>query len=110
MKKAQQHQRRQGDVLLNPIATLPEGAQSKPVSGRQIVLAEGEVTGHAHRLIGDVAQWTGSGGKRYVLVREGVTITHEEHDPVPSPVAPGLYEVIQQQEWDLSKQWRRVRD
>ena len=37
---------RQGDLLLVPIAGLPEGAD-RVRSGR-LVLAEGEATGHAH--------------------------------------------------------------
>ena len=97
---------RQGDVLLIPRAA-PEGAQLR--GGDSLVLARGEVTGHAHRLLGPVAAWRGEDGRRYVLVGEGVTITHEEHDPIPAPVPPGWYEVRQQQTW-WADGWRRVRD
>jgi hypothetical protein len=44
---------RQGDVLLSPVAALPEGKVKKPIQpekGTRFVLAHGEVTGHAHAI------------------------------------------------------------
>lgn len=41
---------RQGDVLLVPVAALPAGCTEVPQHGGRIVLAYGEVTGHAHAI------------------------------------------------------------
>jgi len=39
---------RQGDVLLIPIDSVPKGAKSRKKDRGRVVLAYGEVTGHAH--------------------------------------------------------------
>ena len=41
---------RQGDVGLIPVASLPDGAKKVPRDKGRIVLAYGEVTGHAHAI------------------------------------------------------------
>lgn len=41
---------RQGDVLLVPVSRLPEGCTEVPNDRGRIVLAYGEVTGHAHAI------------------------------------------------------------
>ena len=41
---------RQGDVLLVPVASLPAGCVEVPNDKGRIVLAYGEVTGHAHAI------------------------------------------------------------
>src|SRR4030042_3548913 len=105
------NQIRQGDVLL--VATekaLPKGL--KPHN--QVILAEGETTGHAHRLKAkEVYDWNEK-GQRYIHVKgeHPGELSHEEHDPVAAAVVePGVtYRVIPQQEWDLSGQWRKVGD
>lgn len=102
---------RQGDVLLVPVEV------ARPVTARlsqEVVLAYGEVTGHAHRLrASEVWEWEAQ-GQRYVQVVDNApgTISHEDHDPVPAAVVePGVtYRVVPQQEWDLAGQWRNVRD
>jgi len=100
---------RQGDVLLLPVDVAPpKDATPVPL----VILAEGEMTGHAHRLRGTVIEWSVK-GQRYVRVSgEPGTLQHEDHDPVPAAVvAPDVtYRVIPQHEWDLSGQWRKVAD
>ena len=102
-------QRRQGDVLLLPVAAIPAAAAKQAQAQGEVIMALGEATGHAHRLLGDVEEWVAD-GVRYALVRDGVTTTHQEHDPIPSPVAPGLYEIRPQRETSLAEEWRRVVD
>ena len=102
---------RQGDILLIPVDIAPP--EKAEVTNR-VVLATGEVTGHAHVLAADrVLTWE-AGGQRYVWVggRAPGTITHEDHDPVPAAVVqPGqTYEVRRQREWDLQAQWQQVQD
>ena len=100
---------RQGDVLLIPVEVQPPAAL---LPQDEVILALGEITGHAHRLGGTVLEWT-EGDKRYVRVleRPGI-LTHEEHDPIPVPVVPPeqTFRVVAQREWDLSEQWRKVTD
>lgn len=102
---------RQGDVLLVPVDSAPLASAKRTT---EVVLALGEVTGHAHRLAGPlVLEWDGADGGRYVRVEGGVgSLSHEEHDPVPAPVVVEgqTYRVVQQQEWDLSGEWRPVVD
>jgi hypothetical protein len=102
---------RQGDVLLVPVGNEPPATATET---KEVILALGEVTGHAHRLAGTaVLEWT-EGKDRYVHVlgNEPGTLAHEEHDPIPAPVVvPGqTYRVVQQQEWDLRGEWRKVLD
>jgi hypothetical protein len=99
---------RQGDVLLVPVdVEPPPGLEPQ----REIVLALGEATGHAHRLTGAVVEWT-QAGERYVRSFGPGSLSHEEHDPTPAVVVlPDVtYRVVQQREWDLSGQWRKVVD
>ena len=102
---------RQGDVLLMPVADTPP--TEVRVSG-EVVLAEGELTGHAHRLAAPVVYEWEMAGQRYVRVvgDEPGTLAHEDHDPVPVPVVEPnqTYRVVPQREWDLAGQWRRVVD
>jgi len=89
---------RQGDVLLIPIDYVPLAATKQPRKG-DIVLAHGEVTGHAHRikeLQADV--FMGAAGTRFLRAAEPVNLTHEEHATVSIP--PGAYRIVQQREWD----------
>ncbi len=98
---------RQGDVGLQLVDALPEGATQAKVEGR-IVLAYGEVTGHAHAIYGDelalidsmpvtkAKQWD-AGAERFIQVIETVNLQHEEHAPIT--LTPGLYQVIQQREY-----------
>lgn len=101
---------RQGDVLLVPVDNAPP-KHATPLD--IVILAEGELTGHAHRLRGTVVEWS-VGEQRYVRVvgDEPGTLQHEDHDPVAvSVVVPEqTYRVVPQQEWDLSGMWRKVAD
>lgn len=82
--------KQQGDVLINPILTLPEGTSPVQKKSRGWVLAEGETTGHAHVVEGNVEMYE-KDGTLYLHVMEESTITHEEHSPIT--VDPGLYEI-----------------
>ncbi len=90
-------QLRQGDVFLERVDGLPEGA--KPVKG--LVLAEGEATGHAHRVTGGRARLFDSAGKRFLRVSGTATLAHEEHAPLA--LARGVYEVRRQREYSPSE-------
>lgn len=87
---------RQGDVLIRRIDELPTQKLVKRASG---VLAEGEVTGHAHRVEDLTATEVYECGEGlYMRVgAEGVRIVHEEHAPIVLPA--GDYEIVRQREY-----------
>jgi len=97
---------RQGDLLLVPVAGLPERARR--LRAGRLVLAEGEATGHAHVVDDPRASLHGLGwgAESYLSVEgeESVLLVHEEHDPLP--VLPGVYEVRRQREY-VPRQWSR---
>jgi hypothetical protein len=95
---------RQGDVLLQLVSSLPAGAKDVTPDDR-IVLAHGEVTGHAHALYepltkstpaGKARMWD-AGAERYLQVLETTALQHEEHAAIP--LRPGFYRVVQQREY-----------
>ena len=76
------------------------------------MLAEGEATGHAHVVDDERASLHGHRWSevRYVEVvgDEPVFLVHEEHDRLQ--VAPGVYEVRRQREYEPRGGFRRVSD
>lgn len=89
---------RQGDVLLIPVAALPKGCRPIPAEGERIILARGEVTGHAHAVIGGAEYFRSSRRlQRFLVVGgNGALLRHEEHAPIDLPA--GVYEVRRQRE------------
>ena len=95
-----------GDVLIQP-AQIP--AHARRTAER--VLARGEVTGHAHRLLetSDVEVYEHEGTLFLRVGSSGATISHEEHGM--GRIAPGEYRVGRQQEYDhFAEEARSVRD
>lgn len=100
---------RQGDVLLVRVDDLPQGMRDATADDR-IVLAYGEVTGHAHAVYPEIkvidgerkkvlpAKLWDAGAERYLQVLEKTALEHEEHASIELPV--GNYKVIQQREYD----------
>ncbi|MBV2354137.1 hypothetical protein KUM39_07125 [Streptomyces sp. J2-1] len=96
---------RQGDVLLVPVdegAVPPHvaGAPREPRDGRgRLVLALGEVTGHAHAVVGpgDLVREQGPLGPMLLHLPKGGRVVHEEHGPIALPL--GWYRVIRQREY-----------
>ena len=87
---------RQGDVLVERIDTLPEEAEPKGDG----VLAEGEMTGHAHRLdaTSDARVLVDSLSLYIEVGPAGARLVHEEHGPIA--LDPGRYRVWRQREYD----------
>jgi len=96
---------RQGDVFLIAAPALPTSARVE----RRAVLAEGEITGHAHRLQDPASgQVFSVGDEMYLEVHaETATIIHEEHGPVTIP--RGGYAIRIQREYS-PQEIRRVVD
>ncbi len=89
-------QYRHGDLLLERVEALPPDAQPLPSH----VLAEGENTGHAHRMDSSARVYCDGAGNRYVRARATTALTHEEHARIDLP--PGLYRVLRQREFVIS--------
>jgi hypothetical protein len=91
---------RQGDILLEKIDQLPQGLE-KLESAERIIIAEGELTGHAHTINAECAvlfreQHT---GVTYLDIFEALTaLEHQEHAPIM--LQKGFYKVTRQREYD----------
>ena len=96
---------RQGDVLIAPLAesAVPGSALdavSEPRDGRgRLVLALGEVTGHAHAVVGPgrLVREASVFGPMLLHVPEGARVVHEEHAAISLP--KGWYRVVRQREY-----------
>ena len=101
----------QGDVLLESVNVSVGGHHRIVPTKRGLVLAEGEVTGHAH-CISDTqhAELVIVDGKTVLNVTdEPVVIHHEEHGAVEVP--PGVYTVRKVREYDhMAEEAREVQD
>ena len=99
----------QGDTLWRKIKKLPADLTRRQ-HPRGAVVAEGEVTGHAHVILGDgVEVWEAPDGTIYVSAPRGGQITHEEHHAQTLP--PGNYQVGIVQEYDhFAEEAKNVRD
>lgn len=89
---------RQGDVLLIPVDKIPDDVRAVATEpdGR-IVLAHGEVTGHAHAVVGECAFLENDAGDRFLELAAEGAIVHEEHGTIE--IAGGAYEVRRQREY-----------
>lgn len=89
---------RQGDVLLIPVPSIPEAAKPGKRDKGRIVLAYGEVTGHAHAITEPGVKILEHEGTRYIRVpRKGADLRHEEHGAIA--LAAGDYKVVIQREY-----------
>jgi hypothetical protein len=114
---------RQGDVLIRRVSDslIPDGAKKNMFGERcdepverdeqdRIVLAYGEVTGHAHAITDPgVIAWNLPGHRMLLAVpKEGATVQHEEHGAIALP--EGAYEVVRQREFTGADEARYVAD
>ena len=100
---------RQGDVMLYQVQALPEGCIEQG-QATEIVLAEGEQTGHKHTLLTEerpAITFLAPDGSVYLQIGEPATLTNEEHGV--QTVQPGIYLLPQQVEYSPAAV-RRVMD
>ena len=95
---------RQGDVLLIKVDTVPQNA--KPAKGGPVVLAYGELTGHAHEIKAKHAKLFERAGDRFLRLEKaavldhtqhGIVVKHPDHNPITLP--SGVYRVVRQAEY-----------
>jgi hypothetical protein len=94
---------RQGDVLIRQVRRRAPAGTDLREAGR-VILAHGEVTGHAHELVAATPTSTPPAqffeepdGRRFLFVAEPCALTHQEHGTIA--LAPGCYEVVRQREY-----------
>ena len=94
---------RHGDLLIRQIKKIPESAT--PLSTN--IIAEGEVTGHNHKLYGS-HQVYGTCPKNprvieptYFQAKEDISLKHQEHNTLK--ISKGLYEILHEREYNPFK-------
>ncbi|MBD1937736.1 hypothetical protein [Microcoleus sp. FACHB-68] len=93
---------RQGDVILTSAPQI-EGEKLT-----HLTLAEGEVTGHAHRISEGDAELYEKNGTLYLhILSETATLTHEEHHAIAIPQGDWMVRI--QREYEPAG-WRYVED
>lgn len=93
---------RHGDVVITKVDSIPADATAT----NRKVLAEGEATGHAHRIdVGELFE-TKDGGL-YLKVSAMTKVSHEEHKTIT--LNPGVYHVTQKRAY-TPEGWQTVRD
>lgn len=103
MKNATVRIFRQGDVLLREVTSIPDDAAPAEKKDHQgsprIVLAYGEVTGHAHAIhdIESVDVFVKEDGTMYLGVKQDAALRHEEHGTITVPA--GNWERVVQREY-----------
>lgn len=98
---------RHGDLLVSQVDQLPGSVRKL----RHLVLAKGELTGHAHRIAerdaATLYQSDASEDCYLEVTSEAATLVHDEHGPIPLP--RGIYRVWRQREYS-PREIRIVRD
>jgi hypothetical protein len=100
---------RHGDVIIKKI----DNTDLKLESAKEVILAEGEMTGHFHKVLPK----TNDVKIEFVNTDEGITfkidggnaiLVHEEHETIE--LEPGIYQSYIQQEYDPIEYRRKVMD
>jgi hypothetical protein len=71
-----------------------------PSAGDRVIVALGELTGHAHAFAADAVRLfreAGTGRSFFDIGDAGAALVHEEHDPIRVP--EGRYELKRQREY-----------
>ncbi len=112
-KKTTPTQYRQGDVLIERVASLPKTTGYLPSEDGRVILAHGEMTGHCHqieepklaslhevrdalRALGDLDD-VGTMSRLGLHVAGDTAVVHDEHSPIP--LEKGSYLVRRQREY-----------
>ncbi len=97
---------RQGDIFIAAIPAIPTEAVELP----GVVLAEGEITGHHHRIedARSAALFQVRGEMFLNVVYPEARLVHEEHGTIE--LARGTYRVWRQREYDPARRTRCVID
>lgn len=97
---------RHGDVIIKQINKIPKGIKLK--KKKEAILAEGEITGHFHRLESPELLYGKEQETQYIEIKKPAKLSHEEHNTIVIP--EGKYQVLIQREVDLLNETRQVMD
>jgi hypothetical protein len=88
-------QYRHGDVMVEKVKSIPEDARKQ----QHVTLAEGELTGHSHRIEEKGAAVMYRDGNQLFLeiTAKAASLVHQEHGTIQLP--QGIYRVWQQREY-----------
>jgi len=88
-------QYRHGDVMIEMVKVLPKTAKRQ----QHLTLAEGELTGHSHRIeeTDAAVMYKDRGGLFLAVTAKVASLVHEEHATIQLP--KGIYRVWQQREY-----------
>lgn len=93
---------RQGDVILTPV----QSTQGEKLP--HLTLAEGEVTGHSHRIVDGQAELYEKNGTLYLrVISPTALLSHEEHHSIAIPQGDWMVRI--QREYE-PQGWRYVAD
>jgi hypothetical protein len=97
---------RQGDVLIERIEAMPAKRTAIPRENGRVILAHGEVTGHAHAIVDEKCDLYASPdapmGVTYLEIQQAVVaLKHDEHSTIELP--EGKYRVTRQREYAPSE-------
>jgi len=94
--------KRQGDILIEKISTMPEGNFVKVNSG---IVALGEFSGHHHKLQNAILVKPEERNNNeqdsvlgYSIVEKDAMLVHQEHNKID--LEPGVYKFSKQREFD----------
>jgi hypothetical protein len=100
-------QARQGDVLLVAVSSIPAEAKAhvRPADQGRVILAYGEVTGHAHALDASTVTAYGPSDDAFWLAveKDGAVVTHEEHSAIVIPSDVKFLAVRRQKQYTPSR-------
>lgn len=104
MKKYQQ-----GDVLLKEINSYGINFNEKNYNEKKdLILAEGEATGHNHRIVSGLAMLYVSGNDMFLkVISETALLKHQTHNPIEIPKGDYKIEIVKEYD-DIEE--RRVLD
>ena len=91
---------RQGDVLIERVEKIPASAKTTPRDNGRVILAYGEVTGHAHQIADPDAVGAAlsvAESATFLRLAKKAQLVHEEHGTIDLPA--GSYEITYQREF-----------
>lgn len=104
---------RHGDLGFTPIKEIPKGVGGRLKKVKSAILAEGEATGHYHKLTAKpntkFSIRTADNGDKYLKLGDEAELTHQEHNTIT--LNPGLYLMQHEREFNyFEKKERQVYD
>ena len=92
----------QGDVIIKKVDSIPINAKKQ----KHLILAEGEFSGHNHRIVSGQAELLLSNNVLFLkVISETALLKHQEHKPIEIP--QGKYQIGIVREWDYEEEESR---